>query len=197
MRRVHAKSSAQAPNKKRHLCVPEPELRLHHILGPAFCSSDQTSYSQKREVLHPSTGTRPVYYTHILYSLLISRWDRQSGAAESAPLYTNHFIARRPYNIPWWAWSLRPRRPTMSCAAPPPPPPAAGRQAGAALLHIMLRVSSSGIDRAEHHNTCNAHSLVLERKKLEKYLTILCWRARVLYALKCSCPRLRTHLNEK
>jgi hypothetical protein len=128
VRRVHAKSSAQAPNKKRHLCVPEPELRLHHILGPAFCSSDQTSYSQKREVLHPSTGTRPVYYTHILYSLLISRWDRQSGAAESAPLYTNHFIARRPYNIPWWAWSLRPRRPTMSCAAPPPPPPAAGRQ---------------------------------------------------------------------
>lgn len=110
--------------------------------------------------IHPLALAPAILHTY--YSLLIRRWDRQSGAAESAPLYTNHFIARRPYNIPWLASSLRPRRPTMSCAAPPPP----GKGCTATHYAASGRVSSSDIDRAEHHNTCTAHicSLVVEEK---------------------------------
>jgi hypothetical protein len=75
----------------------------------------------------------------------------------------------------------------------------AGRQAGAALLHIMLRVSSSGIDRAEHHNTCTAHSLWLRRGKSWKISrnTLLARTRFICIEVWSAAAQGCTHLNEK
>lgn len=128
MRRVHAKSRAHKPQTKSGTCACHSPSSDYTIFSGLLFARPNFLFAEARGAPSIHWHSACILHTHILYSLLISRWDRQSGAAESAPLYTNHFIARRPsaYNIPWWAWSLRPRRPTMSCAAPPPLPP--GRQ---------------------------------------------------------------------
>lgn len=118
------RNPAQAPNKKRHLCVPPPSAQITPYSRGGFLHRPNFLFAERcSPSIHPSI--RSGYYTHTYYSLLISRRDRQSGAAESA-LYTNHFIAG--VRVQYFSVGVEsaPSTPdhVVRCTTTPPPPPA-------------------------------------------------------------------------
>jgi hypothetical protein len=165
VRRVHAKSSTRAPNKKRHLCVPEPSgraHRLHHILGAAFCTEPQLLIRMEARGA-PSIHWHSGYTTHthtIVYWLGggTGRAEQRQNRLLCTPTISL-LAAVRTIFLGWrrvCALDARPCRARCTTTTT-----TASRQG----LHCYTLCSERASlfvrhwSRREGHNTCTAHSL--------------------------------------